>query len=145
MMVEAFSKVNKIKCILKKWQSFGGRTKRSYSNLNGHPAFDDASDHPAENRPSSLVRADNPKVHEAPEGFKTVYVGKCRRQYFISAQYLNHPLLRILIVERFRDGFSVACEVVLFEHLLWMLENADPEATRSDSRLEELAQFYACN
>jgi hypothetical protein len=49
------------------------------------------------------------------------------------------------MAERFRDGFSVSCEVVMFEHLMWMLETADPEVIRSDSSLEELAQFYASN
>jgi hypothetical protein len=30
--------------------------------------------------------------------------------------------------------------VVLFEHLLWMLENADPQP----ESLDELVEFYAC-
>lgn len=38
----------------------------------------------------------------------------------------------------------MACEVVLFEHLLWMLENADPKAIQSDSGLE-MVDFYACH
>ncbi|OVA12363.1 hypothetical protein BVC80_1799g74 [Macleaya cordata] len=38
------------------------------------------------------------------------------------------------------DTLTVGCEVVLFEHLLWMLENADPQP----ESLEELVDFYAC-
>lgn len=38
------------------------------------------------------------------------------------------------------DTISIACEVVLFEHLLWMLENADPQP----ESLDELVEFYAC-
>jgi hypothetical protein len=34
----------------------------------------------------------------------------------------------------------VKCEVVFFDHLLWMLENADPNA--SFDSLEELADLY---
>lgn len=144
------SKMSKIKNILRRWQSFA-RVGRSYSNLSSNrDAFrDHCNDWDevippefSEKRPSSLVHADNHKLDEAPEGCKTVYVGKCRRRYFISGEYLNHPLLRALIVERFRDGLTVACEVVLFEHLVWMLEDADPEVIRSDSSLEELAKFY---
>ena len=154
------SKMKKLMIILKRWQSFP-RVARSYSNLsNSDPEpeqlepFHDVHDwndvtapYFAEKRPSSLIHADQDyKVEEAvPVGYKALYIGKCRRRYFISAEYLNHPLLTELIAERFRDGFSVACEVVLFEHLVRMLETADPEAIQSDSTLEELAQFYASN
>ncbi|RLN05638.1 auxin-responsive protein SAUR72-like [Panicum miliaceum] len=37
-------------------------------------------------------------------------------------------------------GTVVGCEVVLFEHLLWMLENADPQL----ESLDELVEYYAC-
>ncbi|KAK3042592.1 hypothetical protein RJ639_000844 [Escallonia herrerae] len=72
---------------------------------------------------------------------KTVFVGSSRRRYVISSKYLDHPLLNALI-EKSKPGsdISVKCEVVIFDHLLWMLDNADPNLT-SDS-LEELAQLY---
>ncbi|KAF7822490.1 auxin-responsive protein SAUR78 [Senna tora] len=35
----------------------------------------------------------------------------------------------------------VNCEVVLFDHLLWMLEHADPKFASSES-LDELADLY---
>ena len=142
--------MKKIKNILRGWQRFP-RVGRSYCNLSSNPdPFLDCDEvippDFTEKSPSILVHADDHKLDEAPEGFKAVYVGKCRRRYFISAEYLNHPLSRVLIVERFRDGFSVSCEVVMFEYLVWMLENADPEAIQiSESSLKELAQFYACN
>ena len=48
------------------------------------------------------------------------------------------------LVERSGDSddetINVACEVVLFEHLLWMLDNADPQP----ESLDELVEFYAC-
>ncbi|XP_052183331.1 auxin-responsive protein SAUR78 [Diospyros lotus] len=72
-----------------------------------------------------------------------VYVGRSRRRYLIRSEVMEHPLFRVL-VER-SDGsdgvISVACEVVLFDHLLWMLETA------GDSRLDstdELVEFYSC-
>ena len=152
------SKMKKLMIILKRWQSFP-RVARSYSNLSCHPdPCYDADVHnwneqlvgaPSflENRPSSLVHADHDnRMDEVPEGCKAVYVGKCRRRYFISAEYLNHPVLSVLTVDKFRDGCSLACEVVLFEHLVWILENSDPESIHdSDSTLEEMAELYSCN
>lgn len=143
-----------MKSILKRWKTFP-RVARSYSNLSSHPDpfYNDVHDWDevtaadfSQHRPSSLVHADHDHiVDKAPEGCKAVYVGQSRRRYFISAEYLNHPLLTVLIVDKFRDGFSFACEVVLFEHLVWILENCDPESTQSDSTLEELVEFYSCN
>ncbi|XP_060215639.1 auxin-responsive protein SAUR76-like [Lycium barbarum] len=72
-----------------------------------------------------------------------VYVGKSRRQYLVSSNVVCHPLFREL-VERSddsEDSVAIACEVVLFQHLLWMLENADPQP----ESLDELVEFYtAC-
>ncbi|XP_057537689.1 auxin-responsive protein SAUR76-like [Amaranthus tricolor] len=75
-----------------------------------------------------------------------VFVGKSRRRYMVNSEILDHPLFREL-VERSNAGSHggveevfVECEVVLFEHLLWMLENADPQP----ESLDELVDFYAC-
>jgi len=76
-----------------------------------------------------------------------VFVGSSSRRYTISSKHLNHPLINALI-DRSKDGkdekISVKCEVVLFDHLLWMLENADPDEVVADGALEELTQLYAC-
>ncbi|KAG5021924.1 hypothetical protein JHK85_018266 [Glycine max] len=79
------------------------------------------------------------------EHCETVFVGSTRKRYVISSKYLNHPLLKALINNSKQKGSDesvlvVNCEVVLFDHLLWMLENADPKFG-SDS-LEELAELY---
>ncbi|CAH1441888.1 unnamed protein product [Lactuca virosa] len=76
-----------------------------------------------------------------------VYVGKSRRRYLISSGVAQHPLFQEL-VERSGSGLddedhpnvTIECEVVLFEHLLWMIENADPQP----DALHELVDFYAC-
>ncbi|VAI32545.1 auxin-responsive protein SAUR76-like [Triticum dicoccoides] len=82
-----------------------------------------------------------------PPGLHPVYVGKSRRRYLIAADLVCHPLFQNL-VDRSGGGVGgdgaggtiIGCEVVLFEHLLWMLENADPQP----ESLDELVEYYAC-
>lgn len=81
-----------------------------------------------------------------------IYVGSTRKRYVISSKYLDHPIMNALMDKsktvgekeegsHERSGIMVVnCEVVLFDHLLWMLEHADPKLG-SDS-LEELAELY---
>ncbi|KAF7835583.1 auxin-responsive protein SAUR78 [Senna tora] len=82
------------------------------------------------------------REQEDDEHCETIYVGSTRKRYVISSKYLNHPLLNALIEKRGNDADVVVvnCEVVLFDHLLWMLENADPKI--SSESLEELVQLY---
>ncbi|TKY72910.1 Auxin-responsive protein SAUR72 [Spatholobus suberectus] len=115
-------KLKSLKSVLKKWNSFSSKQSPSVAN-------EGVSDSDGES--SSL---------------RPVYVGKTRRRYLVSADVVGHPLFREL-VDRSRDSaeedddtINVACEVVLFEHLLWMLHNADPQP----ESLHELADFYAC-
>ncbi|KAK9077647.1 hypothetical protein SSX86_005986 [Deinandra increscens subsp. villosa] len=78
---------------------------------------------------------------------ETVFVGSTRKRYVIDSKYLSHPLVNALI-DRSRSvdgGNAVAvinCEVVLFDHLLWMLENSDLNLGSSES-LDELAGLYS--
>ncbi|XP_048491358.1 auxin-responsive protein SAUR76 [Beta vulgaris subsp. vulgaris] len=71
-----------------------------------------------------------------------VYVGKSRRRYLLSSDVVGHPLVQQVAGKTAGDDdiTVVGCEVVLFEHLLWMLDNADP----MPESLDELADFYAC-
>lgn len=125
-------KLTKLKSVLKKWNSFNNNNKHSRHSVSAVADDDD----------SSSSRSD---LHP-------VYVGKSRRLYRVTSDVVENPLFREL-VERSRDSEHdlqeqqhdsttniVACEVVLFEHLLWMLDNADPQP---DS-LDELVDFYAC-
>ncbi|XP_020240404.1 auxin-responsive protein SAUR78 [Cajanus cajan] len=115
------TKLKSLKSVLKKWNSFSSKHSRE-----SVAADDDDGESPS---------------------LRPVYVGKTRRRYLVSAEVVGHPLFREL-VDRSRDGseeeeeetINVACEVVLFEHLLWMLHNADPPP----ESLDELADFYAC-
>ncbi|PKU77862.1 auxin-responsive protein SAUR78-like [Dendrobium catenatum] len=79
-------------------------------------------------------------------GETIVFVGSSRRRYIIRAKYLSHPVIKALIdrsSQSSKDAIFVNCEVVLFDHLLWMLENGDHEAVGGTSP-EELAALYAC-
>ncbi|XP_073047208.1 auxin-responsive protein SAUR76-like [Primulina eburnea] len=118
-------KLNKIKSVLKKMQSF----KLSRSNASSIAA--------------AAIPSDDDDDDSASKNLHAVYVGNSRRRYLITSDVMESPLFRELVGRRGSGGdqesVTVACEVVLFEHLLWMLENADP---RSES-LGELVEFYA--
>ena len=81
-------------------------------------------------------------------GAVAVLVGSSRRRYVISAEHLSHPLIAALIDDDGRrkdQPIAVNCEVVLFDHLLWMLDNAvDLHDEDDDDAMRELAQLYAC-
>lgn len=153
---------SKIKELLRKWQSFKHpgaayeqvgdsklrKTKSSTWNVDAKVADEDVSGcssaSPSEN--SSATTAD-----DVPAGHLAVYVGRERRRFVIDAHYLNNTLVRGLIEKsgseyenaepRDRpDGLTIACEVVLFEHLLWLIETNDPEAKQME--VDELLDFY---
>ncbi|GAB4853687.1 hypothetical protein Ancab_017878 [Ancistrocladus abbreviatus] len=125
------AKGGKLTKLLKKMQSIGRHGGRGNSSSAVAASNSDRSD-------SSYSSAESISRDLHP-----VYVGKARRRYLISSEVIQHPLFREL-VERSSsdnsDGVCVGCEVVLFEHLLWMLENADPQP----ESLDELVEFYAC-
>ncbi|KAK4415783.1 Auxin-responsive protein SAUR76 [Sesamum alatum] len=115
-------KLTKIKSVLKKMQSFKlGRATAS---------------------PSSIAAANSSSDDDsyAAKDLHPVYVGKSRRRYLITSDVMDNPLFRELVERSSDDAVTVGCEVVLFEHLLWMLENADPQP----ESLDELVEFYAC-
>ncbi|OMP10860.1 Auxin responsive SAUR protein [Corchorus capsularis] len=120
-MAKVSNKLMKLKSVLKKLNSFNNKQNRPAS--------------------SSVVAANSDIDDESSANLQPVYVGKSRRRYLISPDVIENPLFREL-AERSgeNDTINVSCEVVLFEHLLWMLENADPQP----ESLEELVEFYAC-
>uniref|UniRef100_A0A7N0V9S2 Small auxin up regulated protein n=1 Tax=Kalanchoe fedtschenkoi TaxID=63787 RepID=A0A7N0V9S2_KALFE len=78
-----------------------------------------------------------------------VYVGKSRRRYLVDSETVNNPIFRELVersssseaeAEAEEDAVLISCEVVLFEHLLWMLHNA----SNAEWQVSELVEFYAC-
>ncbi|KAJ4832379.1 hypothetical protein Tsubulata_022317 [Turnera subulata] len=124
-------KLLKLKSVLKKLNSFNN-TNTTTKKQSRSPSS------------SSIAAANDDDYSSSFSGgdLHPVYVGKSRRRYLISSDIIDHPLFREL-AERSgdeSDTVTVSCEVVLFEHLLWMLENADPQP----ESLEELVEFYAC-
>lgn len=94
---------------------------------------------------------DDVAAESVEAGAAVVFVGSSRRRYVISADHLSHPLIAALIADSGGGGgekpIAVNCEVVLFDHLLWMLDNAtDLRAGdgNDDDAVRELAQLYAC-
>ncbi|CAN6541319.1 hypothetical protein ACFX13_018412 [Malus domestica] len=115
-------KLTKLKSVLKKWNSFSKQNSRRSLNSVVSAADDDYS--------TDVISGD----------LRPVYVGKSRRRYLVASNIVDHPLFKELADRSDDDTINVACEVVLFEHLLWMLDNADPQP----ESLNELVEFYAC-
>lgn len=85
---------------------------------------------------------------DIPVGYLAVYVGDERKRFVISTTYLNHQLFKALLKrseEEFgfdhQGGLTIACEPVLFEHLLWLLGTNSPAATTT--HLQELLDVHA--
>ena len=121
--------LSKLRCMIRRWHS-SSRIARA-------PAPGEAG---GDARGASFHGA----ADEVPKGLHPVYVGKSRRRYLVAEELVAHPLFQTLV---HRAGGAaeagctvVGCEVVLFEHLLWMLENADPQP----ESLDELVEYYAC-
>ncbi|CAO2173012.1 unnamed protein product [Urochloa humidicola] len=128
--------LGKLRCMVRRWHSSGRIISRA-------PPSPPAEDEHAGAGSASFHGAD-----EVPKGLHPVYVGKSRRRYLVAEDLVEHPLFQTLV---HRTGGAAAaaaetgctvvgCEVVLFEHLLWMLENADPQP----ESLDELVDYYAC-
>lgn len=80
---------------------------------------------------------------DIPQGYLAVYVGNERKRFVISTKYLSHQIFQALLKrseEEFgfdhQGGLTIACEPVLFEHLLWLLGTNSPAATTA--HLQEL-------
>lgn len=126
-------KLTKLKSAIKKWPSF---TKNHHSTTVS---------------PASTTATD--QVSECDD-LQVVYVGKSRRRYMLSSHVIAHPLFQELLDRSSRfieerhdhqETVLVACEVVLFEHLLWMLKNSCSDHGDDDrvrGSVEELAEFY---
>ncbi|KAM0914882.1 hypothetical protein ACQ4PT_011217 [Festuca glaucescens] len=134
--------MSKLRCMIRRWHSSSRIISQS------PPAGDDdigaVPRHAGGDgrRGASFHGAD-----EVPKGLHPVYVGKSRRRYLIAEELVGHPLFQNLVhrtgggaEDAGEGGTVVGCEVVLFEHLLWMLENAEPQP----ESLDELVEYYAC-
>lgn len=124
-------KLGKLKSAIKRWPSL---TKFSRNCSNSSSSY--------QNKVSNDVVEDHLLDDQLP--LHAVYVGKSRRRYLVSSDVVEHPLFQELVDksggEEDEGGIVVACEVVLFEHLLWMLDNAEGQL----GSMDELVDFYTC-
>ncbi|WVZ91202.1 hypothetical protein U9M48_037405 [Paspalum notatum var. saurae] len=147
--------------VLRKCKSLSSRAGRpsasSYSNLRSMSTRDAAAAAMAaeDDKDTGTAAA---AAAAAVGGGAVVFVGSSRRRYVISAEHLSHPLIAALIVDDGDGGgggrrhklekqepVAVNCEVVLFDHLLWMLDsNTVDLRDGDDDAMRELAQLYAC-
>lgn len=94
---------------------------------------------------------DHAPPQDVPAGCLAVYVGDQEQRFVIRAQYLNHRLFKVLLdksKEEFgfqqKGGLHIPCEVVLFEHLLWLLGKDDAAAaTHHHLGVYDLLNFYS--
>ncbi|KAI3985563.1 hypothetical protein MKX01_034918 [Papaver californicum] len=170
-MAAKFCQLMKFKSVLKKWRSMGkhNRSISSSAVADIHPSTSFNDDTISGN--DMLVRDDHINRSSTPpaviggggrrrhEDLQPVYVGKSRRRYLISSDIIDHPLVRELVVRSSSvgceselsaaAGITFDCEVVMFEHLLWMIENSDPledhESSIDGDDDHELVDYYVCS
>ncbi|CAN0877758.1 Auxin-responsive protein SAUR78 [Linum grandiflorum] len=122
-------KLTKLKSAIKRWPSFT-TSKQTHSSSSSKHQSDD---------------------HQGGEDLHQVYVGKSHRRYLLSSEVMCHPLFQELMQRS--GGFDadgnvvVGSEVVLFEHLLWMInQNCGGGGGESSASgpMEDLVGFYCC-
>eukprot|EP00249_Psilotum_nudum_P009408 c21916_g1_i1 orf=273-752(+) len=69
---------------------------------------------------------------DVPQGFLAVYVGIEKKRFVIPALHLNHPVFKMLLEKAEEEygfqqegGLTIPCEGLLFEHILWLIDNND--------------------
>ncbi|KAI8020214.1 Auxin-responsive protein SAUR76 [Camellia lanceoleosa] len=135
-------KLTKLKSVLKKWNSFSKQLSSRSTHGSSVVAAASSSTHSSSDDDYSSSFNNNNDNDKISRDLHPVYVGKSRRRYLVGSDVVDNPVFQEL-VERSGDNddsFTVGCEVVLFEHLLWMLENADPQP----ESLDDLVDYYAC-
>ncbi|KAK8622545.1 hypothetical protein V6N13_117455 [Hibiscus sabdariffa] len=145
--------MKKINLILRKCKSLSTQLRRSssYSSLRSKSAREDHHrhshiwDHMGRRRRRIDGHDDGGgggAGEDEHQECETIYVGSTRKRYVVSSKYLKHPLLDALIEKHGGEDHMlvVKCEVVLFDHLLWLLENSDPNLILDS--LDELTDLY---
>ena len=88
------------------------------------------------------------KQQEHEQKLHVVYAKNSRRNYLVNSKKFQHPIFQELVDRSCCNGgcddgvVVVSCEVVLFEHLLWMLESVETDAQLGS--VDELVEFYHC-
>ncbi|KAG6541543.1 hypothetical protein Mapa_017065 [Marchantia paleacea] len=163
-------KMNKMRSIVRHWKKFTNAHQRRYTSLardrelyaertdecfkwdGGRRSIisssSDTSD--TDNGSPRSVRhlARSAITEDVPDGCLALYVGRERRKFIIGAHYLEHNLFHGLLERSaaeleydHKGGILIACEIVLFEHLLWLIGTDDPSSRHL--QVDELLDFYA--
>ncbi|RDX78506.1 hypothetical protein CR513_41211, partial [Mucuna pruriens] len=116
-------KLTKLKSAIKRWPSLTRLSRNNSSSVSSDKGVSGTSS--------------SKELH-------AVYVGKSRRRYLVNSEVMEHPVFQELVDRSCCSGqddgmLLVSCEVVLFDHLLWMLES---EETQLGS-MDELVGFYS--
>lgn len=130
-------KLTKLKSAIKRWPSLTKLSRNNSNTISSNKGGGNGNSSGGGGGTSSYCY----KEHELEqEQLHAVYVGKSRRRYLVNSEVIDHPVFQELVSGGCDDGVVVSCEVVLFEHLLWMLES---EETQLGS-VDELVEFYSC-
>ncbi|KAG5021616.1 hypothetical protein JHK85_017958 [Glycine max] len=132
-------KLTKLKSAIKRWPSLT-RLSRNSSSVSSNKGVS--------GKGTSL---NSSKEHEhEQEQLRAVYVGKSRRRYLVNSEVIDHPVFQELVDRSCSSNSSsshhhdddgvvvVSCEVVLFEHLLWMLESEETKLGSMDELVEDV-------
>ncbi|KAF3451981.1 hypothetical protein FNV43_RR08077 [Rhamnella rubrinervis] len=119
-----------------------GKLTKLKSAIKRLPSFTKLSRTTSSSSSPIAAVATNHSSNQVSNDLQAVYVGKSRRRYLVNSDIIVHPLFQELVDKSgdCDDGVVVSCEVVLFEHLLWMLENAEAQM----GSMDELVEFYTC-
>ncbi|BBN14691.1 SAUR family protein [Marchantia polymorpha subsp. ruderalis] len=157
-------KMNKMRSIVRHWKKFTSAHQRRYTSLaRDREMYADRTDDcfkwdggrrsdtsdSYNGSPRSVRHLARSTISEdVPEGCLALYVGRERRKFIIGAHYLEHNLFHGLLERSAAEfesdqngGILIACEIVLFEHLLWLIGTDDPSSRHL--QVDELLDFYA--
>lgn len=164
-------KLSKMRSIVRHWKKFTQVSQSRYLSLDGRKSgclgyvkedsssrrgsdlscFSSASASASDSdcSPQSVKHlAKSAVTEDVPDGCLALFVGRERRRFVIGAHYLEHNLFRGLLERSAAEfgfdqkgGITIACEVVLFEHLLWLIGTDDPSSRHL--QVDELLDFYA--
>ncbi|KAL8209822.1 hypothetical protein R6Q57_006554 [Mikania cordata] len=142
--------MKKINLMLQKCKTLSKQlVKASSSSSNRRSKSSTAGEHQSRSADAGeIMWKDIIVAVDGKQSVETVFVGSTRKRYVIDSKYLIHPVVNALI-EKSSSGdeddgvYVINCEVVLFDHLLWMLENSD--LNLAFDSLEELADLYYTN
>ncbi|KAK8968749.1 hypothetical protein KSP40_PGU004338 [Platanthera guangdongensis] len=137
-MKEKKKKKKIITVLLRKCTSIPTRLKRSssYATLSRSKS--------AKEEETLLWTGDDVDASSVGVAVVVVFVGSSRRRCMVKAEHLRHPVISALMEPASEERISIVkCEVVLFHHLIWMLENNGDLEPAAGGSPEELAALYA--